>query len=73
MVRIGNDGVQDLTFGNNGWATTLIESTFKGIESIIVEEECIYASGFGYDGDNYKMTMAKYINKKTEKAVSHFI
>lgn len=64
IVRLGGGtGTQDMTFGNNGWATTQIESTFSGIKSIVVDNEGIYAAGFGYDGDLYKSALAKYINE----------
>lgn len=64
IVRLeGGEGTQDLSFGNNGWATTQVETTFSGIRSVAIEEGCIYAAGFGYDGDLYKSALAKYINE----------
>ena len=69
MVRLTDSGNQDLTFGNNGWALTMIESTFNGIESIVVDGDCIYAGGFGRGADIYNMAMAKYKNEGMSSSV----
>jgi len=62
-TRFNDDGVPDFIFGNNGTVTTLVESTFNGIRSIVTDDEsAVYAGGYGYDGNEYKMVIAKYTN-----------
>ncbi len=65
IVRLNANGVHDLTFGNNGWATTQPESNFNSIRSIDVDAGCIYAGGVAKDSDTWKMALAKYINEGT--------
>jgi uncharacterized delta-60 repeat protein len=63
VVRINEFGFQDLSFGNNGWATTQIESGFNTIRGIVVSNNRIYAAGRSFDNDTWKMTLAKYLNE----------
>lgn len=65
IVRLAENGAQDLTFGNNGWATTQITSSFNSIRGIAIDDACIYAGGTSFDGDDWKMSLAKYTNQGT--------
>lgn len=62
VARLSETGLLDTNFGSNGWATTMISSTFNGIASMYVDEDCIYGAGFAYNGDFYHTAMAKYRN-----------
>jgi len=73
LVRITQDGDQDLSFGNNGWATTQIEPNFNSIRSIVVDDASIYAAGNGRNNDYSKMVMAKYINAGMSSGIDQLI
>ena len=70
-VRLGPNGAQDVTFGDDGWALTSIENTFNGIRGIALDGGFIYAAGFGADqAFNYKMILAKYFNQNPVSGVN---
>ena len=67
-VRLNDNGVHDLTFGNNGWAITQPESDFNSLRSIVVDATAIYGGGVAKNSSTWKMAVAKYINAGTTSA-----
>jgi uncharacterized delta-60 repeat protein len=67
LVRMTSNGEHDLSFGQDGWVTTMIQSTFNGINALAIDESSIYAGGCSYAGF-FSMTLAKYSFMTTSTA-----
>lgn len=63
MVRLFENGSQDMGFGNNGWSTEKITDDFNSIKSIVYSDGFVYAGGTSRVDLEWRMAFAKYKNK----------
>ncbi len=65
MVRLFENGSQDISFGTNGWSIEKITNDFNSIKSVVYSDGFIYAGGTSRVDPEWKMAFAKYKNKIT--------
>ena len=65
MVRLFENGSQDMSFGTNGWSIEKITNDFNSINSVVHSDGFIYAGGTSRVDPEWRMAFAKYKNKTT--------
>lgn len=65
MVRLFENGSQDMSFGTNGWSIEKITNDFNSIKSVVYSDGFIYAGGTSRVDPEWRMAFAKYKNKTT--------
>ncbi len=68
MVRLFENGSQDMSFGTNGWSIEKITNDFNSINSVVYSDGFIYAGGTSRVDPEWRMAFAKYKNKITSSA-----
>ncbi|MEM1324215.1 MAG: T9SS type A sorting domain-containing protein [Bacteroidota bacterium] len=73
IVRLGNNGQQDLSFGDNGWALAQAVFGFNSLQSIVLDEACIYGAGYVQEDDEWKIALGKFINQGLVNTTEPFL